>query len=113
MFEIDSAIRKIAGENGFRLNSDHNDSKVLGMPWVIDFYIEIADPEKDIARIMSTENLTKRIAMIEDEYGLFEPYSEDVLIGFRPSIPWQIKKIYDEARDEIRKFQEEKSEIIG
>ena len=38
--ETDSAIRKIAEENGFRLNSSHHNNELLGMPYSIDFYIE-------------------------------------------------------------------------
>ena len=40
--ETDLAIRKIAEENGFRLNSSHHNNELLGMPYSIDFYIEKA-----------------------------------------------------------------------
>lgn len=38
--------------------------------------------------------------LIVSEYGIYDDNNED-LTGFRLSIPWQIKKLYDELNDEI------------
>ena len=46
MWEIDETIRRIAEENGFRLNEDHCKDQLMGMPWVFDFFIEIDDENK-------------------------------------------------------------------
>jgi len=41
--KIDGEIRKrIAAKNGYSFNSSHHDNEEIGMPWVIDFYIETA-----------------------------------------------------------------------
>lgn len=102
--EIDFEIRRIASENGFRFNSHHHDNELLGMPWVYDFYIEIADVEKDIARINNAFQLKMKIVLIQCEYGIYDEEG-DLLIGFRTTIPWQIKKIYDEVCDEIDRLE--------
>ena len=94
-FETYLMICKVARENGFRLNGDHHKDEDRGMPWVFDFLIEVADVEKDVKRIMEANEPEKRIALIEDEYGMFDDL--DRLLGFRTTIPWQIKKIYEEA----------------
>ena len=99
LLRINREIREIAEDNGYRLNSHHHDHEILGMPWVYDFYIEIADVEKDIARINRAFQLKMKIALIQYEYGIWDE-EKDLLVGFRLSIPWQIKKIYDEISDE-------------
>ncbi len=109
-FELDMQVRKIAEDNGFCLNSHHHDNEVLGMPWVIDFYIEVSDVEKDIARIAEKNSMMERISMVLDEYGIYNEY-KDQWTGFRLSIPWQIKKIYDEACEKINKNQNEETDI--
>ena len=105
-FETDMLIRRIAKENGFRLNSDHHANEVLGMPWVIDFFIEVADVEKDLARIGNALQPEMKIALILEEYGIYDEY-KDCWVAFRFSIPWEIKKIYDEASNEIDEFEED------
>ena len=105
-FETDLLIRRIAEENGFRLNDDHHAYEELGMPWVIDFFIEVADVEKDIARINSATQLKMKWVLILDEYGIYNEY-KDCWVGFRMSIPWQIKKIYDEVNQEIEEYEKE------
>ncbi len=102
--EIDFEIRRIASENGFRFNSHHHDNELLGMPWVYDFYIEIADVEKDIARINNAFQLKMKTVLIQNEYGIYDE-ERDMMIGFRTTIPWQIKKIYDEVCDEIDRLE--------
>lgn len=104
LMKINYEVRKIAQDNGFRLNSDHHSNVESGMPWVYDFYIEIADVEKDIARIDSAFQLKIKTALIINEYGIYDE-EKDLLIGFRTSIPWQIKKIYDELTDEIESLE--------
>ncbi len=94
-FETDLMIWKVAKENGFRLNNDHCRDEERGMTWVFDFFIEIADVEKDVKRIMEATESQRRMELIEDEYGIFDDF--DRLLGFRTTIPWQIKKIYEEA----------------
>ena len=42
-FETDMLIRRVAEENGFRLNDDHCKDQFRGMPWVFDFFIEVSD----------------------------------------------------------------------
>ena len=100
----DSLIRRVAKENGFRFNADHHSNDEIGMPWSIDFYIEVADVEKDIRRIMNAFQLKMRAQLIVNEYGIYDE-NKDVLIGFRTSIPWQIKKIYDETNEEIDELE--------
>jgi len=74
------------------------------MPWVYDFYIEIADVKKDIARINRAFQYKMKLVLIEEEYGIYDE-EKDLMIGFRTSIPWQIKKIYDEVSDEIDRLE--------
>ena len=97
---IDRKVREIAEDNGFYFNSHHHDNEFLGMPWVYDFYIEIGDVEKDIKRINEAFQLKMKLVLIEEEYGIYD-YEKDLMIGFRTSIPWQIKKLYDEISDTI------------
>ena len=40
--KTDGEIRRIAAKYGYSFNSIHHDNEEIGMPWVIDFYIEIA-----------------------------------------------------------------------
>ena len=40
MWDVDMAVRRVADENGFRLNDDHCKDEQRGMPWVFDFFIE-------------------------------------------------------------------------
>ncbi|MBR4461058.1 MAG: hypothetical protein IKS51_00525 [Erysipelotrichaceae bacterium] len=105
-FETDLLIRRIAEENGFRLNDDHHAYEELGMPWVIDFFIEVADVEKDIARINKASQLKMKRLLILEEYGIYDEY-KDRWVAFRFSIPWQIKKIYDEVNKEIEEYENE------
>ena len=102
-FEIDNLIRKIAEDNGFRLNADHHEYDLLGMPWVIDFFIEIADLEKNIKWIDRAFQLKMKAVLITQEYGIYDNWER--LIGFRLSIPWQIKKMYDEISEEIEEYE--------
>ena len=102
--EIDQKAREIAEDNGFYFNSHHHDNEFLGMPWVYDFYIEIADVEKDIKRINEAFQLKMKLVLIEEEYGIYD-YEKDLMIGFRTSMPWQIKKIYDEISDTIDELE--------
>ncbi len=106
MMEIDYEVRKIAEDNGYCFNSHHHDNEFLGMPWVYDFYIEIADVEKNIARIDRAFQWKMKMVLIEREYGIYDE-EEDLMIGFRKSIPWQIKKIYDEVSDEIDELEKD------
>ena len=94
-FETDLLIRRIAEENSYRLNADHHAYEDLGLPWAIDFYIEIADVEKDIEWIERPAQMKMRTVLIESEYGIRDD-EKGMLVGFRKSIPWQVKKIYDE-----------------
>ena len=104
IMEIDYEVRKIAEDNGFSFNSHHHDNAFLGMPWVYDFYIEIADVEKDIKRINEAFQLKMKLVLIEEEYGIYD-YEKDLMIGFRTSIPWQIKKLYDEISEMINELE--------
>jgi hypothetical protein len=104
IMKINSEIRNIATENGYRFNSHHHDNEESGMPWVYDFYIEIADVKKDIARINRAFQYKMKLILIEEEYGIYDE-EKDLMIGFRTSIPWQIKKIYDEVSDEIDRLE--------
>ena len=104
IMKINSEIRNIAIENGYRFNSHHHDNEESGMPWVYDFYIEIADVKKDIARINRAFQYKMKLVLIEEEYGIYDE-EKDLMIGFRTSIPWQIKKIYDEVSDEIDRLE--------
>ena len=104
IMKINSKIRNIAIENGYRFNSHHHDNEESGMPWVYDFYIEIADVKKDIARINRAFQYKMKLVLIEEEYGIYDE-EKDLMIGFRTSMPWQIKKIYDEVSDEIDRLE--------
>ncbi|MBR6232871.1 MAG: hypothetical protein IKQ98_03530, partial [Erysipelotrichaceae bacterium] len=104
IMEIDQKVREIAEDNGFYFNSHHHDNEFLGMPWVYDFYIEIADVEKDIKRINEAFQLKMKLVLIEEEYGVYD-YEKDLMIGFRTSIPWQIKKLYDEISEMINELE--------
>ena len=104
IMKINSEIRNIAIENGYRFNSHHHDNEESGMSWVYDFYIEIADVKKDIARINRAFQYKMKLVLIEEEYGIYDE-EKDLMIGFRTSIPWQIKKIYDEVSDEIDRLE--------
>ena len=104
IMKINSEIRNIALENGYRFNSHHHDNEESGMPWVYYFYIEIADVKKDIARINRAFQYKMKLVLIEEEYGIYDE-EKDLMIGFRTSIPWQIKKIYDEVSDEIDRLE--------
>ena len=98
-FEEDELIRRIAEENGYRLNADYHKYEELGMPWVIDFYIEIADLEKNMQWINKALQPKMKAELIIQEYGLYNNWER--LVGFRLSIPWQIKKMYDEIFNEL------------
>ena len=102
-FETDELIRNIAEDNGFRLNADYHEYEELGMPWVIDFFIEYADLEKNIEWINTAHQLKMKAALIVREYGLYDNWER--LVGFRLSIPWQIKKMYDEISDELEEYE--------
>lgn len=102
-FETDELIRKIAEENGFRLNADYHEYEELGMPWVIDFYIEIGDLDKNISWINSALQPRMKAGLIIQEYGLYNNWER--LVGFRLSIPWQIKKMYDGIYDELEEYE--------
>ena len=102
-FETDELIRKIAEDNGFRLNADYHEYEELGMPWVIDFFIEYADLEKNIGWINTAYQLKMKAQLIIQEYGLYDNWER--LLGFRLSIPWQIKKMYDEISDELEEYE--------
>lgn len=104
IMEIDFEVRKIAEDNGFYFNSHHHDNEFLGMPWVNDFYIEIGDVEKDIAWINRAFQYKMKLVLIEQEYGIYDA-EKDLMIGFRTSMPWQIKKIYDEIQDTIDELE--------
>ena len=93
LFELVQEVWDIAKRNSFRLNSDHNRYKIIGLPWNIDFYIE-ESAEKILSKIMKENDPSKRAIMIEEAYGVYE---NDELVGFTVSIPWQIKKVYDES----------------
>ncbi len=99
IMKINSEIRYIATENGYRFNSHHHDNEESGMPWVYDFYIELADVEKDIARINAADKPWKKKDLIEEEYGIRDEY--DLVIGFRTTIPARIKELYDQICEEI------------
>lgn len=98
LFEFVQEVWDIAKKNGFRLNNDHNRYRIIGLPWIIDFYIE-ESAEKILSKIMKEDDLSKRAMMIEEAYGIYE---NNELIGFTVSIPWQIKKVYDESWEDNR-----------
>ena len=102
-FETDTLIRKIARDNGFRLNADYHAYDVIGMPWVIDFFIEYGDLEKNIEWINTGVQPRMKAVLIEQEYGLYDNWER--LVGFRLSIPWKIKKMYDEISDELEEYE--------
>ncbi|MBQ1482783.1 MAG: hypothetical protein IIZ28_04340 [Erysipelotrichaceae bacterium] len=104
IMRLDEEVHKIAEDNGYFLNSRHHDNEILGMPWVYDFYIEVRDVDKDIARIDSAFQYKMKLVLIEQEYGIYDEET-GMLFGFRTSIPWQIKKIYDEVRDEVEHLE--------
>lgn len=104
LMEIDHEIRMIAQDNGYRFNSHHHAYEERGLPWTYDFYIEIADVDKDIARINQAFQLKMKVVLIQEEYGIYDE-EKDLMIGFRTTIPWQIKKIYDEICDEIEELE--------
>ena len=102
-FEEDELIRRIAEENDYRLNADYHAYEELGMPWVIDFYIEIADLEKNMQWINKALQPKMKAELIIQEYGLYNNWER--LVGFRLSIPWQIKKMYDEICNELDEYE--------
>ncbi|MBQ1567724.1 MAG: hypothetical protein IIZ80_07560 [Erysipelotrichaceae bacterium] len=51
--KTDGEIRRIAAKNGYSFNSSHHDNEEIGMPWVIDFYIEAAISKKAFKQIRS------------------------------------------------------------
>lgn len=106
LMKIDSEIRKIAEANGYRFNSHHHDNEESGLPWIYDFYIEIADLEKNIAWIERGLQLKMKRGLIIQEYGIYDD-ERDLLIGFRSTIPWQIKKIYDEISAQIEEYEKD------
>ncbi|MBO4919757.1 MAG: hypothetical protein J5365_06330 [Erysipelotrichaceae bacterium] len=108
-FKEDELIRRIAEENGYKLNADYHAYEELGMPWVIDFYIEIADVEKNMEWINSGLQSRMKAELIEQEYGIYNNWER--LVGFRLSIPWQIKKMYDEICNELE--ENEKAGILN
>ncbi|MCR4632532.1 MAG: hypothetical protein K5648_00225 [Erysipelotrichaceae bacterium] len=110
MMELDRKVRKIAADNGYCFNSHHHDDEILGLPYVYDFYIEISDVDKDIARINGAFQYKMKLVLIEQEYGI---YNEEtgLMLGFRTSIPWQIKKIYDEIRDKVDRLEADGRDI--
>ena len=93
LFEFVQEVWDIAKKNGFRLNNDHNRYRIIGLPWNIDFFIE-ESAEKILSKIMKENDPSKRAMMIEETYGIYE---NNELVGFTVSIPWQIKKVYDES----------------
>ncbi|MBQ6478509.1 MAG: hypothetical protein IJI44_03980 [Erysipelotrichaceae bacterium] len=101
-FELDGKVRRIARENGYRLNDDHCKDEFWGMPWVFDFFIEDADVDRDLARI---RHYQPRIALllIEKEYGIYD--YNGTLIGFRTSIPYRIKQFYDETGEMLKEYE--------
>ena len=99
-FVINERVRKIAAENGFCFNSHHHDNTLWGMPWVYDFYIELEDAEKDIARINAAGKPWKKKDLIEEEYGIWDEFGT-LVIGFRTTIPARIKELYDQICEEI------------
>ena len=101
-FEIDELIRKTAEDNGFRLNADYHAYEELGMPWVIDFFIEYGDLEKNIEWISTADQPRKKAELIVQEYGLYNNWNR--FVGFRSSIPWQIKKIFDEIDESDKEW---------
>ncbi len=104
MMELDYKVRKIAADNGYCFNSHHHDDEILGLPYVYDFYIEIADVDKNIAWINRAFQYKMKLALIDQEYGIYDE-KKDRMIGFRTSIPWQIKKIYDEIWNEVDRLE--------
>jgi len=104
MMKLGFEVRRIAEENGYRFNSHHHDNEESGMPWIYDFYIEIADVDKDINRINGPFQLKMKQVLIQDEYGIYDE-EKDRMIGFRTTIPWRIKKIYDEVSDTIEELE--------
>ena len=105
-------VYEIAKDNGYRFNGDHHDYDETDRQWRDnDFYIEISDVEKDIARIKSAFQIKMKIVLIIEEYGIYDE-EKDRMIGFRTSIPWQIKKLYDELSDELERLETDGT-IIG
>ncbi len=51
--KTDGEIRRIAAKYGYSFNSSHHDNEEIGMPWVIDFYIEAAISKKAFKQIRS------------------------------------------------------------
>lgn len=108
--ETDMKIRETAKANLYRLNASHHAEDVLGMPWSIDFYIEDADVERDIRRINSAFQLKMKTVLIVEEYGIYDDLGQ-ILLGFRASIPWQIKKLYDEIQQKIEEMESDGRDI--
>lgn len=94
LFGLEEKIKIIAEKNGFTLNKAHHKDEILGMPWCIDFIIERRNEEEIAARIMKEPMMTYRLYRIQQEYGIFD--RDDMLIGFKTNMPWELKKIYDE-----------------
>lgn len=100
--EIDEEVRRIAAENKFRLNADHNYFKILGLPYNIDFYIEEYDEEAVIKRIRNTESLTEQLYLIRQEYGIEDDLTGE-FITFRYDLPDELRKIYEEGKAYVDK----------
>ena len=106
--KTDEYVRRIAYENGYRLNDDHCRDEFRGMPWVFDCYIEVEDVEMDLYRIMSKIQPKIERDLILDEYGIYDE-SKDRWIGFRLSIPSEIKELYD---DVCRSIYEQENDVV-
>ena len=79
------------------------------MPWVIDFYIEEYDRDKVISEIMKEPRPHRRIAMIRNEYGI---YDEDRLIEFRYDIPDVLRELYEKDCNDLDRLSVEGKDDI-
>ena len=80
------------------------------MTWDIDFYIEIADIEKDIYHINRAFQSKMKLLLIMEEYGIYDE-EKDRWIGFRLSIPGRIKQMYDDICAETEELEKVIQEI--
>ena len=102
--ETDASIRKIAESNGFRLNSDHHYNELLGMPYSIDFYIEEYNKDAVISAVRNERSLTKRILMIQKEYGIYDNETGE-LMEMRYDLPNELREIYEEDTGKLDELQ--------
>ena len=105
-FRLDKKVRDIAENSSFILDDVHHWGMPIGMSWNIDFYIEEYDRNKVISEIMNEQLITKRILMVQNEFGIYDDKTGE-MIGLKEETPEEIRKIYSEDYDWLDKKQEE------